>query len=61
VAQQLLDELDEIKNGKKRYCQRCNKLITTRTKYCDDCLSIVKEEKALRERRAERPSRDELK
>lgn len=61
IANQLLEELDEIKHGKKRYCQRCGILITTKTKYCKNCLTIVQQEKNLKERRVERPSREQLK
>ena len=61
VANQLLKDLNEIKHGKKRYCQRCNKIIATKNKYCEQCRAIILKEKSLNERKAKRPSRDQLK
>lgn len=53
-AQYLLQQNDEIKHGKKHYCQRCGKLINTNATYCVDCSHIV-------QRKSDRPSREELK
>lgn len=38
VAQSLLDELQEIKTGKKHYCKQCGKLIaSSKATYCVEC------------------------
>ena len=54
VARKLLQENDEIKHGKRHYCQRCGKLISSTAKYCLNCSSLMK-------RKVDRPSREELK
>lgn len=55
VAQQLLQELDEVKHGKQHYCKRCGKpIVTTDAKYCVDCYKIMS-------RVVDRPTREELK
>ncbi len=55
IANQLLQELDEIKHGQKHYCQRCGKeIVTASANYCADCAKFVS-------RKVDRPSREELK
>lgn len=54
LADNLLKENEEIKYGKKHYCQRCGKLITQKATYCPEC-------KKLLSRKVDRPSREELK
>lgn len=55
IANQLLQELDEIKHGQKHYCQRCGKeIVTTSATYCVDCAKLIS-------RKVDRPSREELK
>lgn len=55
VAEQLLKELDEIKHGKKHYCQKCGQLISSsQATYCKKCASE-------NQRKSERPPREELK
>lgn len=55
VAQSLLTDLEQIKTGKKHYCQRCGKEIATKeASYCVDCWNITK-------RKVDRPTREELK
>ena len=61
IANLLLQQLDEIKHGKKRYCQKCGTLISTKNKYCEKCFSIVQKENSLKNRKTERPSREQLK
>ena len=53
-AQYLLQQNDEIRHGKKHYCQRCGKLLNTNATYCVECSHIV-------QRKSDRPSRKELK
>lgn len=51
----LIQRNNEIKNGKKHYCQRCGILLNDNTTYCIDCGHIV-------QRKVEnRPEREELK
>ena len=55
IAEQLLQELDEIKHGQKHYCKHCGKEIATiSATYCVECASLMS-------RKTERPSREELK
>lgn len=55
IAQNLLSELEQIKHGKKHYCQRCGKLISTKDAiYCTECARLMR-------RVVDRPNRDELK
>lgn len=53
-AQELLAMNEEVKSGKKYYCQDCGKLISYKADRCADC-------SAKNMRVAERPSRSELK
>lgn len=53
-ANYLLKQNEEIKNGKKHYCQRCGKLLNNNTTYCVKCGQII-------QRIVERPSHEELK
>ena len=53
-AEYLLKQNEEIKKGKKHYCQHCGKLLNNNTTYCIKCGYII-------QRIVERPSREELK
>lgn len=55
IAQQLLEELKEIKTHKKKYCKQCGKIIVSnKANYCVECAKI-------NSRVVDRPSREELK
>ena len=55
IAEQLRQELKQIKTGKKYFCQRCGKQIVTKSaKYCVECANIM-------QRTCDRPNREELK
>lgn len=53
-AQRLLQQNEEIRHGKKHYCQRCGKILNTNASYCVECSHIMQQ-------RVGRPSREELK
>lgn len=54
-AQELLQHLDEIKHGKRHYCQRCGREIVTHdATYCVECAKIMA-------RTVKWPPREELK
>lgn len=53
-AQHLLQQNEEIRHGKKHYCQRCGKILSTNATYCVECSHIMQQ-------RVDRPSREELK
>ena len=54
IAQELIEETNIIKHGRKNYCQQCGKEISLEAKLCPEC-------KILLSRTVERPSRQELK
>ena len=53
-AQYLLQQNEEIKHGKKHYCQRCGKILSTNASYCVECSHIM-------QRKVNRVDRAELK
>lgn len=53
-AQYLLQQNEEIKHGKKHYCQRCGKILSTNASYCVECSHIMQQ-------KVDRPNREELK
>lgn len=53
-AQYLLQQNEEIKHGKKHYCQRCGKILSTNASYCVECSHIM-------QRKVNRIDRAELK
>ena len=54
IANELLNDLEEIKTHKKKYCQRCGAEITAQATYCKSCAALI-------QRQCDRPSREELK
>lgn len=55
IANQLLQELNEIKHGKIHYCKRCGKIISSnKADHCIECSRLLS-------RKVDRPSREELK
>ena len=53
-AQELLEEKNLIKHGKKHFCERCGKEISKEAKHCVECSRLIS-------RKVDRPSREELK
>lgn len=53
-AKKITEEIEDLKNHKIFHCKSCGKLISKGSFYCKDCCNLKK-------RRAERPSREELK
>lgn len=53
-AKVLIEENEMIRNGKLHYCQRCGKIITSKATHCVECSRLIS-------RKADRPSREELK
>lgn len=55
IAQQLRNELDQVKHKKIHFCQRCGKQIaSSKANFCVDCGYLM-------QRKSDRPSREELK
>ena len=54
IANQLLEELKQLREGKKHYCQRCGTIISEKASYCTKCARLIS-------RKVDRPSREELK
>lgn len=54
IANELIQENHDIRYGKKKFCQRCGKPVTRNAVYCQDCIRLIS-------RKADRPSREELK
>lgn len=53
-AQEMLQEIEDIKTKKLHYCKKCGKIISSKAQYCRDCF-------CQQQRVVERPSREELK
>ena len=53
-ANEIFQEIEDLKTHKVFYCKTCGKIISTNSEYCPSCA-------ALQRRKVERPSRDELK
>lgn len=54
-AKEIDEEINLIKKGKKRYCERCGKTIASKeAKYCKECSGLL-------QRKVDRPNRETLK
>ena len=53
-AQELIEENYALRFGQEKKCQRCGKKITRKATYCQECANLL-------QRKADRPSREELK
>lgn len=53
-AKELIEENLAIRKGQKYFCQRCGKEVSKKATYCSDCARLIS-------RKADRPSREELK
>lgn len=54
IAQELLEEKQNLRTNKVKHCQRCGKIIDRQATYCVDCFNLI-------QRKVDRPSREELK
>lgn len=54
-AKEIDEEINLIKKGKKRYCERCGRTIASKdAKYCEECRGLLR-------RKVDRPDRESLK